>query len=590
MPPTSTTGLGGTGVCVEDFDGDGDMDVVVPQGPGQPILYFRNEGAMQFVDATATAGLGNGLQVRCLNAADIDNDGDRDLYVGNDDSPAQLFVNNGAGSFTDEALARGISHDDANYAAAFGDYNRDGWLDLYIGQRTNAQTGQNEPNILLRNDGGVFTDVTLISGVYQTQPTLCASFMDYNEDGWPDLIVANDKGLSYGPNQLLRNNGDGTFVDVSVATGTNIAIDGMSIDYLDVFNDGGVDFYCTDLPTEHLFQQWDPQAGSYINATAQYGLQGGGIGWSSNWLDYDNDGWQDLHVVQWGTPNLMFKNPAQPASANAPWSDQAAALGINFPWIQHCAAIADFDDDGRIDLLERFHAGPPQAQAPDGIGIYQNQVTGGGNWIKFRTRGTVSNRDGIGARFVVQSGSLVQRQQRRNGTGFLTGSDPRLHFGLGAASSVDRVDIYWPSGQIQHLTNIAANQIVDVVEPSMLLSSPVGPGASTFINVTIPGDAGLPYYIALSLTTAPGTLLPDGNRLPLNIDGLTSLTIVPNNPILPASAGLLDANGTVSAQLNIPPLSLLSGLTLYATAMTTDAANFPLLRTLFPRALPITLQ
>jgi hypothetical protein len=576
----------GIGCCTADFDGDGDMDVVLAPSGSAPFLYYRNDGGLIFTDVSAASGLGNSSDVRCLQAADIDNDGDTDLYVGNDEAVPNLFINNGNGTFTDMATAWGLFHSVSNYSACFGDYDRDGLLDLYLGVRTDE--GLLSPNLLYHNLGGHFLEVGAAAGVDDLRLTLVAIFMDYNEDGWPDILCANDKGNTYGPNELFKNNGDGTFSAVGPQTGTNIMVDGMGLDFLDVFNDGGVDFYCSDLPVDHLFQVWDPITNAYLNATATYGLQGGGVGWAVNWLDYDNDGWQDLHVVQADFPNLLYRNPAAPAAAMVPWSNESFNLGVGLMYRQFTAAMADFDNDGRIDMLQRFAAGPAPVLSPQGASIYHNQVTAG-NWIKFKTRGTVSNRDGFGAAFEVRTGTHLQRQWVRSGVGYQSNSDPRLHFGLGTATQVDQVKVTWPSGQVQYLTNLAANQIIEVVEPKIDLSGPATIGGTTTLNMSVPGDEGLPYLLVLSLSNIPQNL-GSGVILPVSIDGLTSLTIIPGNPILPGAAGVIDSAGQASSPLTIPPLPWLVGLTFYATGITADTPSFPVLRTVFPSAVPVTIQ
>ena len=409
--PLGIAGIGvtmngnGIGCCTADFDGDGDMDIVLAPSGIAPFIYYRNDGGLVFTDASLASGLGTATDVRCLQAADIDNDGDADLYVGNDEAMPNMFINNGNGTFTDLAASWGLFHIVSNYSAGFGDYDRDGLLDLYIGVR--SDDGQLAPNLLYHNLGSQFLEVGASAGVDDLRPTLVGVFMDYDEDGWPDILCANDKGNVYGPNELFRNNGDGTFSAVGPQTGTNIAIDGMGIDFLDVFNDGGVDFYMSDLPVDHLFQVWDPVTNTYLDATATYGLQGGGVGWATNWLDYDNDGWQDMHVVQSDFPNLLFRNPAAPAAALVQWTNESFNVGIGLMYRQFTASMADFDDDGRVDMLQRFAHGPGVTQSPEGASIYHNQVSAG-NWIKFQTRGTVSNRDGFGAAFEVLTGTHLQ--------------------------------------------------------------------------------------------------------------------------------------------------------------------------------------
>jgi len=549
---------------------------------------FRNDGGMSFTDISATAGLGFHWMPHAVEAADIDNDGDPDIYMGGGNLPGRLYINDGTGVFTEEAVARGIVHTDDNYSASFGDFDRDGWLDLYLGNRLAGATGAiPAPNRLYRNTGnGNFVDVTATAGVAGNTLTLACAFMDYNEDGWPDLMEISEKGNQH-PNEIWHNNGNGTFSPVAPTIGASIAIRGMGVDYADVFNDGGLDFYATDAPPDHLFQFWDPAQQAYTVATATFGLEGGGMGWGCNFFDYNNDGWQDLYVVHEASPNSLFTNPAMPISALAPWTDDAAAMGLAQPYSQFMVSTVDFDDDGRVDLLQRFHNG---YLAPNGSVLYRNECPQN-NWLKFTTTGTVSNRDGIGTLIEVHSGYVVQRQYVRSGCGFLGGSDPRLNFGLNNAVSADLVKIIWPSGQRQHLTNVSANQIIDLVEPTITSTGPAPVGGSTNVTASFQGDEGLSYLLVLSFSANTGLPLGNGESLPIDFDPLTQITLDPFNPIFVGSVGNIDAAGNATATLNIPPLPFLSGFQVYSSGLTLDYTGpFSGVRTVQSRAVAIPIQ
>lgn len=576
----------GSGQAILDLDSDGDMDVVVAPVAGFPIRLFRNDGAMIFTDISAGSGLGFHWLPHAVEAADVDNDGDPDIYMGGGGIPGRLYINNGAGVFTEEAVARGIIHSDDNYSASFGDFDRDGWLDLYLGNRLAGNFIDPGANRLYRNTGnGNFVEVTATAGCAGNSLTLACAFIDYNEDGWPDLIEISEKG-NHIPNEIYHNNGNGTFTPIAASIGANVAIRGMGIDFADVFNDGGLDFYCTDGPPDHLFQVWDATQQSYSVQTATYGLQGGGLGWGCNFFDYNNDGWQDLYVVQESYPNLLFENPRAPANALVAWQDKAAAMGCAQPYSQFMASTGDFDNDGRVDLLQRFHTG---YMAPNGLILYRNTCPPK-NWLKFRTQGRRSNRDGIGTLIEVHAGPLVQRQYVRSGCGFLGGSDPRPHFGLNLATTADLVKVTWPSGQRQHLTNVAANQIIDLVEPTISSTGPAPVGGSSTVTASIPGDEGLPYLLVLSLSANYGIPLGNGNFLPIDFDALTQITLDPSNPFFVGSVGIVDAAGNASATLNVPPLPLLSGLSVFSSGLTTDVAPFYGVRTVLTDVVTIAIQ
>lgn len=586
--PFSTVDFG-SGHCCGDFDGDGDLDAIIAGSSGTAIFFFRNVGNMTFVDATAGCGLGLANDVHAMTPADVDNDGDLDLFVCNWRTPSQLFINDGAGHFTQEAKLRGITGATSCFSASFGDYDRDGWLDLYLGNRLDPNTSSGQANILYRNTGGGhFVDVTASTGTGHTGWTFIATFMDYDEDGWPDIVCVNDRGLSQQPNEILRNNGNGTFTPVGALVHANNPIDGMGVDFTDVFNDGGVDFYCSDSPVDHVFNVWDPAQRRYFDRAYTYGLQGGYIGWAANWFDYDNDGWQDLQVVHMSTPNHVYRNPGQPAAAQAPWPEVGVSLGLDQPWEQTATVLGDFDDDGGIDVLHRYPL-TLVVQAPISVTMHRNNVVRG-NWLKFRTRGTVSNRDGIGARIEVFANGLHQRQWVKSGVGFMGGSDMRVHFGLGGATQAERVVVTWPSGQVQFLTDVPANQIVLVEEPKFDLRGPAVMGTLTHLDLSVPGEAGLAYSMALAWNPAPATLLPDGRTIPIRYDEMSEYTIVPGNLLLPNSGGVLDGQGRATSPLRIPWFPPLLGHRISATAVTFDIQHFPLVRTVFPRAVTFTVQ
>ena len=588
LPPVPwSTGVFGTGQAVADFDGDGDMDVIVAPSPGAPIPLLRNDGGLSFSDVGSAAQLGTHPSPLCVVAADVDNDGDQDVFMGGQFVPGRLYINNGAGVFSEQAVARGIVHAGDNYAASFGDYDRDGWLDLYLGNRLDATFSNPGTNRLYRNTGGGhFVDVTAQAGVAGYGLSFAVAFLDFDEDGWPDLLEIRDKGTAAFPNELFRNNGDGTFTAVGPQVGVNYAVDGMGVDFVDAFNDGGVDFFCTDGTPANLFHVWDPVTATYTEDAATFGLQGTGVVWACHFFDYDNDGWQDLYTVQESAPNQLYINPGTGYAAGQPWTDVAAQVGLAQPRLQFCASVGDFDDDGRVDIFNRYNLGV--LLHPNGVELLRNTAPGG-NWLKLHTVGRVGNRDGLGARVEVTVQGQTQRQWVRSGVGFQSSNDPRLNFGLGAAATVDRVHVTWPSGQHQYVTDVAANQILELREPTLTGSGPAPVGGAATVSMSVPGDEGLPYMLLLSFSSQVG--IPLGNQtLPIDFDALTAVTLDPLNPFFVGSVGALDANGDASATLFVPPIVELSGLTVYAGGFTTDPVNFPLVRTVLQRAVAIPIQ
>lgn len=581
--PPSTTSLFGRGVCFGDFDGDGDQDLIAPEGPpslsnpGPVIRFYRNNGAGGFLLESGNS-LGPCGQSNACVAADIDNDGDLDVYLCNAWAPNQLFVNDGTGSFTEIGAAAGVAYPGGSYTASFGDYDRDGFVDLYVGNWQYAQGG-NEPNLLYRNNGdNTFTDVTQQAGVANLGLTFTAVFHDYDDDGWPDIFVGNDKGYvpSMPENTTYRNNGDGTFTDVGASIQTDLGMGSMGSDFTDVFNDGGWDIFVSNTEAGHVFHEWDPAAGAYQENAGTYGLSAFVEGWAVNFLDHDNDGRQDLYVTHSYTANHLYRN----TGFQTPWPETAVALGADVTGTKYTTAVVDYDDDGRMDIFQ------PRTFANS---IFLRNTVPAGNWLKVATTGTVSNRSGIGAKVSVTVGGVTQRQQVRTGTGFLCGNDLRCHFGLGQAAAADRVSIWWPSGVTQVFESVPANQVLVAVEPALSLDAPPLTGTSVQLQVDAPGDGGNPYVTLLTGSTEPGTPLPDGRVVPATLDPLALLTLQPGNPFLPAPAGVLDAAGSGATALVIPAFPGLQGVTVHAAGATLDAAFPSGVRTLLP-PLPITLQ
>ncbi|MAG56983.1 MAG: hypothetical protein CMJ83_11870 [Planctomycetes bacterium] len=562
--PGSPVGTLGRGPCIADFDGDGDQDVVFPALAAQPIRHFRNDGNNVFTDVTGVTGLENApTESHAAVAADIDNDGDLDLFVTAAWTANKLFINDGTGNFTEDATSRGVDAPSSGcFSASFGDYDRDGWIDLYIGN-WQAITGGGEANILYRNTGnGYFVDVTTAAGCGDIGLTFTGIWHDYDEDGWPDLFVGNDKGYYPGnqPDTTYRNNGNGTFTDVGTAINTQFAIGAMGADFTDAFNDGGWDIFVSNTSAGHLLHVWNPTTQIYDEQATLYGVVANVEGWAVNFLDYDNDGWQDLYIVHSGNRNHLYRNPGPTGGA---WTDVAASVGADIWGVQYTSAIGDLDNDGRIDLVlpDPFYAGR----------VLRNTVVGG-NWIRLRTVGTQSNRDGIGAVVEVTTGTNTQRQTVRCGHGYLGGHDLRVHFGLGTATVADRIKITWPSGQTQILTNVASNQTHVVTEPNLVLQSLPTVGTTSSLSLTSPWDQNQAYAMVLTFSPSPGIPLPDGRIVPANPDWLFWYTLLPGNGLLPQGAGVLSAQGAATSALIIPGDPALVGLTVWTTAVTGNPA------------------
>ena len=581
LPPDYGADLG-RGPCWGDFDGDDDLDMVFPAGGGSPIYYYRNNGLGTFADVSATSGLGNSpTRPKACVAADIDNDGDRDLFLAAQFERNRLYINDGSGVFTEEATARGVEFTTMNtFTASFGDYDRDGWVDLYIGNYTG--TGAfGQPNQLMRNTGGgYFMDVAPAAGVADTGLCFTGIFHDYNDDGWPDIFVGNDKGWYpfLAPDTTYRNNGDGTFTDVGVAVNTRFGIGAMGSDCTDVFNDGGWDIFVSNTNAGHLFHVWNPATQLYDELAAFHGVAAYSEGWATNFFDYDNDGWQDLLVVHSFDPNHLYRNPGL---AGGTWTNVAPSLGCGIPnATKYTSAIGDFDNDGRVDILIPMDYQP---------GVLLRNTVNGGNWVRFKLEGTVSNRSAIGARVAITVGGVTQRQTVRTGHGYIGGHDLRLHFGVGGATTVDSVSISWPSGHTQILTGLATNQDHAILEPVLYANGTPTTGSTLPLQLLSTQEPNAAFLVGLSGSATTGLPLGDGRTAPIDLDALLTYTSMPGNGVLPTPGGNLNSAGAASIPVQVPGLPALSGLTVYAAAVTGNpAAPLGIASVIGP--LPLTIQ
>ena len=497
------------GVAVFDFDRDGWPDVYLVNSPTVATAsdvrsarseLWRNQGDGTFVDVTDKAGVGYPGWGMGAVAADFDNDGWDDLYV-TCYGPNRLYRNNHDGTFSDVTDKAGVGDSRWSTGAAFADYDGDGWLDLfvanYVDVRLNAlpefgkgkfcefhgipvQCGprglRGSGDSLYHNRGdGTFEDVSVKSGVADPDGRfgMGAVWSDFNGDGRPDLYVANDAG----PNYLYMNNGNGTFTDVALQAGTALSEDGkeqgsMGVAIGDYNHSGSWSIFVTNFSDEYNALYRHDKAllftdVSFASQTAKPSIPL--VGWGTHFLDYDNDGWLDLLVVNghvypqveraglatsYAQPKLLYHNNHDGTFTDVT-SPSGAALSARA--VSRGSAVADLDNDGDLDLVVNNLDGAPTVLRNDG-GNRQN-------FLVVDLEGH-SNRSAVGAIVTVRAGDLVQRGERRSGDSYLSHSDARLHFGLGMRTAVDSVEVRWPNGTVQRFGEVSANAFIKIVEGS----------------------------------------------------------------------------------------------------------------------------
>ena len=484
----------GLGAAWGDYDGDGDMDLYVTSD-GPDILY-RNDGDA-FTDVAVDAGLTTLCNSYGAAWADYDNDGDLDIYVvcRSADDHADLahvateanllYRNNGDATFTNVATDAGVAAVAHGAGAVRADYDMDGWLDLYVANwgvgDFQAMTATTEANLLYRNNrDGTFTDmaeaagVTGRSGFFDMDRSLTTelsglSFMglwsDFDNDGDPDLLECSEQGAA----SLFQNLGDGTFSDVTEVAGMMLRGSCMGVDSGDYDRNGFLDIYWTNFRENYLWKA-DGQ-GRYVESAKDAGVADELVGWAAEFIDFDNDGWLDIYVVNGVIgmpveitgegnghgksvvePNALYRN-----NGDGTFADVTALAGFGHSGVGRGTAVADYDNDGDLDIYLVNADGPNV--------LYRNEIGSLNNWLKLRFIGETSNARGVGVRVRLDTGAWSQIAEVKSGSGYLSGNDPGLFFGLGDAEVATTIVVEWPSGAVQTLRDIDANQALTVQEP-----------------------------------------------------------------------------------------------------------------------------
>jgi enediyne biosynthesis protein E4 len=495
----------GPGVAFIDYDNDGWPDIFLVNGmdwPGHqqkhttPKLYHNNHDGT-FTDVTHKAGLDVEMYGMGVTVGDYDNDGFDDLFV-TALGQSRLFHNNGNGTFTDVTQKAGLNGPrELSTSAAWVDYDKDGHLDLVVGnyvqwtQETDLYCtldGKNKSYCtpesykgtsarLWHNRGdGTFEDVTQKAGLGEpTSKTMGIAVLDYDNDGWPDLLFSNDTQ----PNKLYRNNGNGTFSEKGVIAGVAFSEDGvaragMGVDTADYDHSGHPSLMITNFSNQMLSLYHNEGKGLFVDEAPQSAIGRATLltlGFGCFFFDYDLDGWPDIFIanghidpeiqkvqanVKYAMPPHLFRNLGK-----GQFEEVTKSLGAAFitPRVGRGAAYADINNDGRLDLLLSTNGGP--------VYLFRNEAQSGApanRSLRLKLMGTKSNRDGIGAVVKLTSSGETQTQMLRSGSSYLSSSELVLTFGLAQHDKADTIEISWPGGQVDRLTNVAVGQTITVTE------------------------------------------------------------------------------------------------------------------------------
>ncbi len=495
------------GVAMLDYDGDGWVDVYAVNGATMPGLVksgpefhnrlFRNDGRGSFTDVTEKAGVaGTGYDLG-VTTGDFDNDGRTDLFVAGLRRNT-LFRNRGDGTFADVTRAAGLARPDPTHgtmwavAGAFLDYDRDGWLDLFVSNYVvwdpekepvcgspgapdycHPKQYQGLPNSLFRNNGdGTFTDASEKSGIRaHVGKGMGIGVADFDDDGFDDVFLSNDTTPSF----LFMNNRNGTFTESAFQRAAAFpekgeAVSGMGADARDVDNDGRPDVFQTALANETFPLFRNTGGGQFEDVTGRSGVGAATrprAGWGNGIVDLNNDGWKDLFVACGDVmaPDGAFGANVPQANAvlvntkDGRFADGSATAGESFARraVHRGVAFGDVDNDGRVDVIVTALDGP--------LELWRNVSPAPNHWLSVKAVGTRSPRDGTGAKVKVVTAAGAQWSHVSTAVGYGGASDARVHFGLGAEKTVRELTVTWPSGKVQTLKAVAADQVLTVAEP-----------------------------------------------------------------------------------------------------------------------------
>src|SRR5215510_5176171 len=496
------------GVALFDYDNDGWLDIYLTNSltvdtandaKNSRSALYRNNRDGTFTDVTDRSGLGYPGWAMGIATADYDGDGWIDVYI-TCLGPNHLYHNNGDGTFTDVTQKAGVDDTRWSTGAAFGDYDNDGNVDLFVANYVDfrikdlPEFGQGKfcqfrgvpvqcgprglpgaGDSLFHNNGdGTFTEVSKKAGVSDLDGRfgMSALWTDLDGDGWMDLYVANDSG----PNFLYKNNRNGTFNEIGLLSGCAVGEDGneqgsMGLAIGDYNHDGLLDIFVTNFSDEYntLYRQ---EKGmffsdvSFASKLAQVSIPY--VGWATDFIDFDNDGWVDLMVVNghvypqvdnisvgitYAQRILLFHN-----EHNGTFSEVAANCGdaLTARRVSRGAAFGDIDNDGDVDVVINNLDGSPV--------VLRNEGGNKNNWINIKTIGSKRNREALGAQVTVKADDLVQVKEVYSGGSYISQNDTRLHFGLGKKTKIDLIEVRWPAGKTEAFRDVPVNQFVVIQE------------------------------------------------------------------------------------------------------------------------------
>ena len=464
----------GGGVACFDFNNDGYEDIYMTGGTNRDQLFENNQnGSFSEVGISAGLSITGPAKTVGVTTGDIDNDGDRDLFVTTtEDHNNLLFLNNGNNTFTDISISAGIIDSSWSTSASFGDINKDGFLDIYVSNYVNYYSlpfynfliSGILNKLYLNNGDNTFTDATTSYNALNNGGALATAFTDFDNDNDMDILIGNDFGVLYGGNALLSNDYPAaTYTDISSSSGMDQEINAMGIAIGDYDEDLDLDYYITNMMGNLLHTS--NNNGTFNQDAIGAGVSAGNtVSWGTFFIDYDHDSYLDLFVASGGVMsvappqlNELFQN-----QQSGTFTSVGLAEGITDTCRSRGAAYSDLDNDGDLDLVV-VNTDFDTLLAKN-ASVYRNDMVSINNWLKVDLTGTISNRDAFGSHIRLVANGRSWIREIGGGSSYLSQNSSIAHFGLGTTLLIDSIIVIWPSGYAQIETNINANQVVSIVE------------------------------------------------------------------------------------------------------------------------------
>jgi len=530
------------GVSFVDFNQDGWDDLTFGTTDGDSILFFmNNNGVFEKIPALVDHD-GDSRQVLWV---DYDNDGDLDLFVATFLGGNKLYQNDGNLNLTDISFSVGLGvTQDLSVGASFGDIDKDGDLDLYVSNHAYPPFANNiTPNVLYLNDNGLFLNISSISNTEDSlRLSFCNTFGDYNNDGFPDLYIANDR--YFNRNTMLRNLGDNTFDDISDNTQTGVFIDAMNVGVADFDYDRDLDIYVTNTQGNILFVNGE-MGNFFSDKASDYQLTNDRISWGGSFMDIDNDGSQDLFVSSGNNGILAVPGDTSfyflqdDIENNGPFTKMMVP-GTNNDINLYANTHGDYNNDGQLDVAAN-------SKYPNDILVWKN-ISSPQNWLKVKLEGTSSNRMGIGTWIEIYTNGEYMNRYTFCGEAFQAQPSDKIHFGLGNHAMIDSIQVTWPSGILDTYYDINTNQVLSFtenetntpssnqnIEPLSTFNISPNPSKQLNLNISRKGNASLIYTIyTVNGEKVLSGIIPSGTAENFN---------VPNSHLL--------ADGIYLIQLNL---------------------------------------